>query len=67
MQFEPGHIYVRKSKAAPGKLYCDKVFIRETGCVREVRPGLVLMDVTGPFPGVETFNPAHETGWQRCG
>lgn len=64
MQFEVGQRYIRRFPLpAPRKLF-GRAIIREVGQVREVSPDQIIMDVDGPLPGIETFNPAHNNGWR---
>ena len=66
-QFEVGQHYIRRvPMPAPRKLF-GRAVIREVGRVREISRDQVVMDVDGPLPGVEIFNPAHDLGWRLCG
>ena len=66
-QFEIGQRYIRRRPLpAPRKLF-GRVIIREIGKVREATNDHVIMDITGPLPGTETFNPAYDFGWRLCG
>ena len=66
-QFEIGQRYIRRRPLpAPRKLF-GRAIIREVGHVREVSANSVTMDISGPMPGIETFNPAFDTGWRLCG
>lgn len=58
--FHPGQTYVRLLRQG-----------REFGRVLEIIRGRVVMatsrDADRTQRGIETFNPAHDTGWRLCG
>ena len=66
-RFEIGQRYIRRHPLpAPRKLF-GRVIVREVGQVREASADHIVMDISGPLPGIETFNPAFDTGWRLCG
>lgn len=64
MQFEPGQTYIRRLPLPAPRLLNGRAIIKEIGRVREASSGLIVMDIDGPLPGRETFNPTIDTGWR---
>lgn len=64
-QFEVGQHYIRRIPMPATRKLFGRAVIREVGRVREVSPNQVVMDVDGPLPGVEIFNPLSFGGWRQ--
>ena len=63
MIFRPAQICARESRNGGQP-------VTELGVVRSVDPGRVVIATIGPRKedeGIETFNPAFDTGWRLCG
>lgn len=63
-QFEVGQRYIRRLPLPAPRTLFGRAIIREVGRVREASPGHVVMDIEGPLPGIETFNPSYDNGWR---